>query len=95
MLIVNDDHLHTADISSLEERCHYCSKPLAAYPLIMSDETERMVYHTACAIQFACDIMTDAFTFFCPPHPYTRLFTLTEYPAVPDQEGGSHAVRKS
>ncbi len=35
MLIVNQDQLHLARIASLEQQCHYCSKALAAYPLIM------------------------------------------------------------
>ena len=41
MLIVNDAHLCLAGRSSLEERCHYCKKPLAAYPLVMSTMQSR------------------------------------------------------
>jgi hypothetical protein len=37
MLIVNADHLCLAGVASLEEPCTYCSRPLAAYPLIRSD----------------------------------------------------------
>jgi hypothetical protein len=77
MLIVNDAHLCLAGVASLEERCRYCSRPLAAYPLIMSDETKQTVYHAACAIQLATDIMVDVFTFFSPPAPYPQLFVLT------------------
>ncbi len=43
MLIVNDDQLQSTGVSSLEERCRYCSRPLAAYPLIMSDDAEQTV----------------------------------------------------
>ena len=38
MLIVNADHLCLAGVASLEELCTYCSRPLAAYPLIMGDD---------------------------------------------------------
>src|SRR6266566_6774400 len=77
MLIVNDDQLRRASIVSLEERCHYCSKTLAAYPLIMSDDAAQTVYHVTCALELATDIMVDLFTFFNPPPPYDRLYVLT------------------
>lgn len=77
MLILNDEHRKLVGMLSLEEQCHYCSKPLAAYPLIMSDDTEQPVYHTTCAIQLAADIMVDLFTFFSPPAPYRSLFVLS------------------
>jgi hypothetical protein len=95
MLIVNDDHLKRAGVCGLDELCPYCGSAYASYPLIMSDDAEQTVYHITCALQLAADLLTDLFTFFHPPAPYTRLFTLTEYPAVPDQEGGSHAIRES
>jgi hypothetical protein len=50
MLIVNDDHRRLAGVSSLGERCAYCSKTLAAYPLILSDDTNQAVYHVTCAL---------------------------------------------
>jgi hypothetical protein len=50
MLIVNDAHLCLAGRSSLEERCPYCKKPLAAYPLVMSDDAKQTVYHVTCAL---------------------------------------------
>lgn len=88
MLIVNDDHLSFAGIASLQEPCPYCSKTLAAYPLIMSDDAQQTVYHIPCALQLATDIIVDVDTFFRPPAPYVRLFTFT-----PDHlEGGTHAV---
>ncbi len=91
MLIVNDDHLRLAGIVSLEERCTYCSKTLAAYPLIMSDDAKQRVYHITCALELATDIMVDLDTFFSPPAPYVRLFTLTaDHP-----EGGGDAVNGS
>ncbi len=95
MLIVNNDHLMRAGVCSLDERCPYCGSALADYPLIMSDDAEQTVYHVTCALQLAADLLTDLFTFFHPPAPYTRLFTLTCQTAVPDQEGGSNAINGS
>ena len=77
MLIVNDDHLRFAGIVSLEERCPYCSKTLASYPLIMSDDADQTVYHVTCALELATDLMVDLFTFFSPPAPSPQLFVLT------------------
>ena len=77
MLIVNDDHRCLAGVASLEEPCGYCSRPLAAYPLIMSDDTKQIVYHVTCALELATDILADLFTFFSPPAPYPQLFVLT------------------
>jgi len=77
MLILNDAHRLRAGVASLDEPCTYCSKALNAYPLIMSDDAKQTVYHAACAVQLATDIMVDVYTFFCPPAPYSRLFVLT------------------
>lgn len=77
MLIVNHDQLHRASIASLEERCIYCSKRFAAYPLIMTDDTKQAVYHMTCALELASDLLADVFTFFNPPAPYPPLFVLT------------------
>ncbi len=103
MLIVNDDQLRLAGVVSLEKRCYYCSKTLAAYPLIMSDDAKQTVYHVTCALELATDLMVDLFTFFNPPTPYTPLFVLTAPNAasttmpcgerVPT-EGITHAVNK-
>lgn len=91
MLIVNDDQLCLARIASLEEQCPYCSKTLSAYPLIMSDDVVQTVYHVTCALELATDILVDLDTFFRPPAPYVRLFTLTtDHP-----EGGGYAVNGS
>jgi hypothetical protein len=91
MLIVNDDHLHRVSIVSLEERCPYCSKTLAAYPLIMSDDANQTVYHIACALELTTDLVVDLYSFFRPPAPYVRLFTLTtDHP-----EGEDYAVNGS
>jgi hypothetical protein len=38
MLIVNDEQRRLAGGLSLCERCKYCSKALAEYPLIQSDD---------------------------------------------------------
>ena len=83
MLIINENHRLRAGMASLDERCPYCGIALREYPLIMSDEVEPSVYHTACALQLATDILVDVFTFFCPPAPYDRLFVLTEKFAEP------------
>ncbi len=45
MLIVNDEQRLRAGIGSLSKRCQYCSKALAAYPLILSDDAGLAVYH--------------------------------------------------
>jgi len=67
MLIVNDDQLRLAGVASLEEQCTYCSKRLAAYPLIMSDNVDQTVYHATCALELATDLLVDLYTFFSPP----------------------------
>jgi hypothetical protein len=77
MLILNYAHRLRAGVASLEEPCRYCSKALHAYPLIMSEDAKQTVYHAACAVQLATDIMVDVYTFFCPPASYTPLFVLT------------------
>jgi len=77
MLIVNDEQRLRAGIGSLRKRCQYCSKALAAYPLILSDDAKLAVYHTACAAQLATEIMVDLYTFFRPPAPYHPLYVLT------------------
>lgn len=103
MLIVNDDHLHLAGVASLEDRCVYCSKRLAAYPLIMSDDAKQTIYHVTCALELATDLMVDLYTFFSPPAPYPPLFVLTALEAVSRKmprceraqtEGGIYAVNE-
>ncbi len=74
MLIVNDEQRRRVGIVSLSKRCSYCTKPLAAYPLIVSDEASLQVYHAACAAALATEVLVDLFTFFSPPAPYERLF---------------------
>jgi hypothetical protein len=90
MLIVNDDHRMRAGVCSLDERCSYCGLAFANYPLLMSDDAKQSVYHMACALQLATDLLVDLFTFFSPPAPYKPLFTPT--PLVQHSEGGSHAI---
>ncbi len=63
MLIVTDEQRLRAGIGSLSKRCQYCSKALAAYPLILSDEARLVVYHAACAAELATDILVDLYTF--------------------------------
>src|SRR5260370_3205247 len=89
MLIVNDDHRRLAGVVSLEERCKYCSKAFAGYPLIQSDDADQTVYHVVCAIELATEIMVDLFTFFSPPAPYNRLFVLTTSGTAPAHESKS------
>ena len=86
MLIVNDEQRLRAGIGSLSKRCSYCSKALAAYPLILSDDAKLAVYHAACAAALATDILVDLYTFLSPPTPYERLFVLTTSDAAPSQQ---------
>jgi hypothetical protein len=95
MLIVNDEHRMRAGVCSLEELCPYCGFAFAEYPLIMSDDAEQTVYHAACALQLATEILVDLFTFFRPPAPYASLFTLTASSAGTNREGGCYAVNGS
>jgi hypothetical protein len=83
MLIVNDEQRLRAGIASLSKRCSYCSKALAAYPLIVSDDARLAVYHAACAAELATEILVDLYTFFRPPAPYQHLFVLDLRHAAP------------
>ncbi len=69
MLIVNDDHRMRAGVCSLDELYPYCGSAFASYPLIMSDDAAQTVYHVACALELATDLLVDLYTFFCPPAP--------------------------
>ena len=93
MLIVNDEQRLRAGIGSLSKRCQYCSKALAAYPLILSDDAGLAVYHAACAAALATEILVDLYTFFSPPAPYHQLFVLTPPGAAPTQETARHQAR--
>jgi hypothetical protein len=86
MLIVNDEQRRLAGMGSLERQCHYCSQALAEYPLILSDDAAQTVYHAACAVELATEILFDLFTFLSPPAPYERLFVLTASDAAPPQQ---------
>ena len=86
MLIVNDNQRLLAGVVSLGERCKYCSKPLTTYPLIMSDDAAQTVYHAACAVELATDILVDLFTFLNPLPLYERLFVLTAPETAPSQQ---------
>lgn len=83
MLITNDEHRLRAGIVSLSKRCSYCTEPLAAYPLIVSDEAKLQVYHAACAAALATEILVDLYTFFQPPAPSPPLYVLITEPPVP------------
>ena len=83
MLIVNDEQLRSVGIKSLSKRCPYCSKALAAYPLILTDDAGLFVYHAACAAALATEILVDLYTFLSPPAPYHQLFVLTPPGAAP------------
>jgi hypothetical protein len=85
MLIVNDEQRLRAGIASLSKRCSYCTKALAAYPLIMSDDARFQVYHAGCAAALATDILVDLYTFLSPPAPYERLFVLTTPGTAPQE----------
>ena len=88
MLIFNDEQRLRAGIKSLSKRCSYCSKALAAYPLILSDDAGLAVYHAACAAALATEILVDLYTFFSPPAPYQQLYVLTAPQAAPKHPGG-------
>jgi hypothetical protein len=95
MLIITDDHLRRAGVRGLDEMCPSCHKPLREYPLLLSDETSPSVYHVACALQLATEILVDLFTFFCPPAPFDRLFVLTVPLSEPSsQPGGTDAINR-
>jgi hypothetical protein len=88
MLIFNDEQRLRAGIRSLSKRCSYCSKALAAYPLILSDDAGLAVYHAACAAALATEILVDLYTFFRPPAPYHQLFVLDSTQATHQHPGG-------
>jgi hypothetical protein len=81
MLIMSEQQRKTAGIESLEQRCTYCSKVLYAYPLIMGDDARHSVYHAACAVELATDILLDLCDFFCPPVPFDRVVVITAPPS--------------
>jgi hypothetical protein len=83
MLIYSDEQRLRAGIRSLSKRCPYCSKALAAYPLILTDDAGLAFYHAACAAPLATEILVDLYTFFRPPAPYHRLFVLDATKAAP------------
>jgi hypothetical protein len=96
MLIFNDEQRLQAGIKSLSKRCPYCSKALAAYPLILSDDAGLFVYHAACAAALATEILVDLYTFFCPPAPYHQLFVLDpRHSANSHEKAGTYAVNRS
>ena len=96
MLIFNDEQRLRAGIKSLSKRCSYCSKALAAYPLILSDDAGLAVYHAACAAALATEILVDLYTFFRPPVPYHHLFVLDPRQSADScEEAGTYAVNRS
>jgi hypothetical protein len=82
MLNVNDEQRLRAGIASLSKHCSYCTKALAAYPLIMSDDARFQVYHAGCAAALATEILVDLYTFFHPPSPFPPLYVLTAQPSA-------------
>ncbi len=95
MLIVNDAHRLRAGVYSLNELCPYCGAAFADYPLIMSDDAAQTVYHVACALELTTDLLVDLYTFFRPPVPYSRLFTLSAPAPALHAEEGSDAIDTS
>jgi hypothetical protein len=81
MLIMSEKQRKTAGVESLDQRCTYCSKVLYAYPLIMGDDPQHSIYHIACAVELATDILLDLSDFFCPPAPFDRVVVLTTPPS--------------
>ena len=86
MLIGNSEQRLRAGIKSLSKQCPYCRKALAAYPLILSDDAGFFVYHAACAVQVATEILVDLYTFFSPPAPNPPFFVLRTPDAVAPQQ---------
>ena len=86
MLILNDEQRLLAGVVSLDERCKYCSKAFVEYPLILSDDIDQTVYHAACAVQLATEIMVDLYTFLSPPARSHRLLVLTAPVAAPTHD---------
>jgi hypothetical protein len=82
MLIVNDEQRRRSGIARLSKRCSSCTKALAAYPLIMSDEARLQVYHAACAAALATEILVDLYPLFHPPAPSPPLYVLIAEPPV-------------
>ena len=66
MLIVNHDHLTRSVKASLDHCYLCCGEAYAAYPLIMSDDASHTVYHVACALELATDLLVDLYAFFHP-----------------------------
>jgi hypothetical protein len=95
MLIVNDEHRMRVGTWNLEALCPYCGIAFTEYPLIMSEDAQQTVYHAACALQLATEILVDLFTFFSPPAPHARLFTLTVPMSATNSEGESCAINRS
>jgi hypothetical protein len=87
MLIVNDDQRKRAGIKSLSKHCPSCCKPLAGYPLILSDDAGFFIYHAACAAALAIEIQVDLYSFFRPSAPYQRLFVIDEMLSTERHEG--------
>jgi len=86
MLIVNDTHRLLAGVVSLNAPCPYCCQPLRSYPLILCDDAAQTLYHAACAVELATDILVDLFTFLSPPPPSSPFFVLTAPDGVPSQQ---------
>ena len=72
MLIVNDEQRLRAGIASLSKQCYYCTKALAAYPLIMSDEARLQVYHAACTAALVSGGSRDHFSTEAVPNQGLR-----------------------
>ncbi len=91
MLIVNETHRLLAGVGSLNDPCPYCSQPLRAYPLIMSDDAAQTVYHVTCALELATDILVDLYIFFSPPAPFQPFFVLRTPDTAPQKQEASES----
>ena len=92
MLIVNDEQRLRAGIGSLSKRCQYCSKALAAYPLILSDEARLAVYHAAVLPRSRRRSRSISTPSSVSPAPYQQLFVLTASGAAPPQQTSVESV---
>ena len=102
MLLLNDNHRLRAGMAGMTEQCLTVPHPFNEYPLIMSDNTQQTVYHVACAIELATEIMVD--TPFSAHQLPTRGCLSSRHPKhllmphrnvkVLRRHGGEHAVNQ-
>ena len=71
MLIVSEEQRRRLGIRSLSKRYPYCSKALAAYPHVLSDDADLIAYHATWAAVLATEIPVDLSTSSLARLPHT------------------------